>query len=266
MARSDPIPAGLAGILRDRAPLAIAVSGGVDSMTLAHAAHAVLPADLVQVFHAVSPAVPHAATERVRDHGRRFGWDLSVLDAGEFSDPDYLRNPVDRCYFCKANLYGRIRDRTRHAIASGANLDDLADYRPGLRAARERGVVHPFVEAGLRKAQVRGLARRFGLADISELPAQPCMASRIETGLRVDPGDLRLVETLERELLALAPSATVRCRIVRGGVRLELSGEEGHQGAREAMTRLAEDRCREAGKRLLAVTRYRRGSAFVHDR
>lgn len=263
MEAADPLWSALAGLLRARAPLAIAVSGGVDSMTLAHAAHAVLPADGVQVFHAISPAVPQEATQRVRDHGRRFGWDLAVLDAGEFSDPDYLRNPVDRCYFCKSNLYARIRERTGHEIASGANLDDLSDYRPGLLAARERRVLHPFVESGFRKADVRRLARHFGLTDIAELPAQPCMASRIETGLRVTPEDLWLVETLERELRATAPAATIRCRVVRGGVRLELSDDVAD--LRAAMVERAEDRCRAAGKTLLEVTAYRRGSAFLHD-
>lgn len=255
----------LTRILHQREPLAIAVSGGVDSMTLAHAAYAALPSDHVQIFHAVSPAVPQAATERVQDHGHRFDWNLTVLNAGEFSDPDYLRNPVNRCYFCKANLYGRIRERTGHDIASGANLDDLSDYRPGLLAAKERGVLHPFVEAGFHKADVRQLARRFGLTDISELPAQPCMASRIETGLRVQPGDLQLIEALERELLAFAPSATIRCRIVRGGVRLELPDDLGPENHRNLMVERAKERCRDAGKRLLEVTTYRRGSAFLHD-
>lgn len=266
MADTEPVPAALTHLLRAHAPLAIAVSGGVDSMTLAHAAHWVLPERSVRVYHAVSPAVPQAATDRVEDHGARFGWDLEVLDAGEFADPDYLRNPVNRCYFCKSNLYGRIREKTRHMIASGANLDDLSDYRPGLLAARERNVLHPFVEAGFRKADVRRLARQFMLHDISELPAQPCMASRIETGLAVDPADLRLVEEMERELLIMAPVATVRCRIVGGGVRLELSGDFGaDQQLRDRMVRRASDKCAAAGKSLVEVSPYRKGSAFLHD-
>lgn len=265
MDRPGPPLDALECILGGHASLAIAVSGGVDSMTLAHAAHGLLPSGKVQVFHAASPAVPQAATQRVRDHAQRFGWALTVLNAGEFSDPDYLRNPVDRCYFCKSNLYGRIRERTGETIASGANLDDLSDYRPGLLAAQERDVLHPFVDAGFHKVDVRRLARRFGLSDISDLPAQPCMASRIETGLRVEPGDLRLVETLEAELCDMAPSSTIRCRIVKGGVRLEMSGDFGSEDLKAAMVDRAEAKCVEAGKTLLEVTAYRRGSAFLHE-
>ena len=272
MADTEPVPAALTHLLRAHAPLAIAVSGGVDSMTLAHAAHRVLPERSVRVYHAVSPAVPQAATDRVEDHGARFGWDLEVLDAGEFADPDYLRNPVNRCYFCKSNLYGRIREKTRHMIASGANLDDLSDYRPGLLAARERNVLHPFVEAGFRKADVRRLARQFMLHDISELPAQPCMASRIETGLAVDPADLRLVEEMERELLHLRDGfhdlGAEDGMLPHPGhlVRLELSGDFGaDQQLRDRMVRRASDKCAAAGKSLVEVSPYRKGSAFLHD-
>jgi uncharacterized protein len=148
--------------------LAIAVSGGVDSMTLAHAAHRRLPA--VTMVHAVSPAVPAHATARVRAHAERAGWRLIVTGAGEFDDPRYRENAVDRCYFCKTNLYARIAAVTDGPIASGANLDDLSDYRPGLTAAAEHGVVHPYILAGMDKAAVRALARDSGLDDLAELP------------------------------------------------------------------------------------------------
>ena len=127
-------------ILADLPGLAIAVSGGVDSMTLAHAAHRAGPPGLL-VVHALSPAVPAEATARVRDHATRFGWRLTEVDAGEFADPEYRANPVNRCYFCKTNLYDRIAHVTEGPIASGANLDDLGDYRPGLigrASCRER--------------------------------------------------------------------------------------------------------------------------------
>ena len=105
----------------------------------------------VEMIHAVSPAVPPAATERVRMRAEREGWRLTVTGAGEFDDPRYRDNPVNRCYFCKTNLYDRIRTLTAGAIASGANLDDLGDYRPGLLAASERAIVHPYIEAGIER-------------------------------------------------------------------------------------------------------------------
>ncbi|AUH35104.1 adenine nucleotide alpha hydrolase [Paracoccus tegillarcae] len=251
--------------LRRHPRLVLAVSGGVDSMTLAHAAHHVLGVDRVAVCHAVSPAVPDLATRRVQDHAARNGWRLHLLEAGEFADPNYLKNPVNRCYFCKSNLYDRIAASVAGSIASGANLDDLNDFRPGLKAADERRICHPFVEAGLRKADIRALARAFGLDDISELPAQPCLASRIETGLTVTPEDLAFVQQVETALDALAPRATLRCRVVAGGIRLELSPDLiADTGLHQRMSATARDLCDTAGRALLSVTPYQRGSAFLH--
>ena len=81
----------------------------------------------------------------------REGWRLAIIDAGEFADPDYLANPANRCFFCKTNLYGAIAARTEATIVSGTNLDDLGDWRPGLRRRAAHGVRHPYVEAGDRQ-------------------------------------------------------------------------------------------------------------------
>lgn len=121
----------LAAAMAQHERLVLAVSGGVDSLTLAHAAMRAFPGQPVEVCHAVSPAVPAEATERVKTHAARNGWRLRLLDAKEFSDPDYLRNPVNRCYFCKSNLYDRIRGQVDGTIASGANTDDLGITVPG---------------------------------------------------------------------------------------------------------------------------------------
>ncbi|MFV0334569.1 MAG: adenine nucleotide alpha hydrolase [Tropicimonas sp.] len=245
--------------------ITLAVSGGVDSMTLAHVAHAVLPGDAVEICHALSPAVPAGASARVADHAARHGWRLHRLDAGEFADPDYLRNPVNRCYFCKSNLYRRIRETVSGPVASGANTDDLGDYRPGLEAARELGIVHPFIEAECSKADVRAIARSMGLDDLSELPAQPCLASRIETGLRVTPEDLRFIEETEAALTRLAPGETLRCRVVAGGVRIEMSDViAGDRILCRRLRQVAQECCTAAGRPLVALEPYRRGSAFLH--
>lgn len=248
----------VAAIDRHRA-LAVAVSGGVDSMTLAYVAHRFSRAQ-VSIVHAVSPAVPAQATQRVRDYAAREGWDLKVVGAGEFDDPRYRANPVNRCYFCKTNLYDRIQGLTEHAIASGANLDDLGDYRPGLKAAAEHAVVHPFVEAKIDKAHVRLIARHHGLDDLAELPAQPCLSSRVETGIAIDASDLAFIEQAESRLAGiLPPGATIRCRITHQGVVIELGDETSTQAARAIAVAL----CAQAGRKLVGLRNYRRGSAFI---
>ncbi len=244
--------------------IAIAASGGVDSMTLAYVAHRFSEA-VATIVHAVSPAVPSAATERVQAHAGRHGWHLLEIDAGEFQDPAYLANPVDRCYFCKSNLYHRIRSVTGLTIASGTNLDDLSDFRPGLRAAEELDVVHPFVEAGLRKSDIYALAKYHGLDDLSTLPAQPCLASRIETGIAIDAGDLRFVEAIERELAAWLPdAAAVRCRITMNGVRVECAPLP-HGPDYLRLAKHLDGLCAAAGRHLDSIEPYRRGSAFLRE-
>jgi len=201
--------------------VAVAVSGGVDSMTLARVAHHCLP-NSVTLFHAVSPAVPPEATERTRRHAEKFAWNLKVFDAGEFSDPEYLRNPLNRCFYCKANLYGSIAKMTSDVIVSGTNLDDMSDFRPGLHAATQHQVRHPYVEAKIDKAEVRAIADRFELDELASLPASPCLSSRIETGIGVDAKTLGLVHAVENAVRQDPDIETVRCRVRREGLVVEL--------------------------------------------
>ncbi len=214
----------LNAVFDDIGRAAVAVSGGVDSMTLALLTGRRLGAECA-MFHAVSPAVPPEATERVRAFATREEWRLTVLDAGEFADPAYRNNPANRCYFCKTNLYGALASRTDATLLSGTNVDDLGDWRPGLKAAEEHGVRHPFVEAGIDKAGVRTIAAGLGFDDLSRLPAAPCLSSRIETGLRVEADDLASIHAAERylarQLRQLRPEA-VRCRRRKAGIVIEL--------------------------------------------
>ncbi|ANK79835.1 MAG: adenine nucleotide alpha hydrolase [Rhizobiales bacterium NRL2] len=252
----------LLAVLRAHEGLTVAVSGGIDSMTLAHVAHR-LGERPVRMAHAVSPAVPPAATARVRAYAAREGWDLHVVEAGEFADPDYLKNPVNRCYFCKTNLYDRLAGLAAGAIASGANVDDLGDYRPGLTAAAERDVVHPYVEAGIGKADIRALARRYGLDDIAELPAQPCLASRVETGIAIESADLAFIDRVETLLRRrFGENRTIRCRITAAGVAVE--ADEALAGRFAEMRAMAAADCAAEARRFLGVRPYRRGSAFLH--
>lgn len=212
----------LAALLGEMAPFVVAVSGGVDSMTLASVARREIGTDAFLAVHAVSPAVPREATDRVEAQAAKEGWTLRVLEAGEFADPRYRANPVNRCFFCKTNLYAAIGAVVDRQIVSGANTDDLGEYRPGLEAAREHGVRHPYVEAGMDKAAVRALARELGLDAIAELPAAPCLSSRVETGIRIEASTLRFVHEVERlvgrRVAADDAGRAVRCRVRAAGV------------------------------------------------
>ncbi|MCB2101037.1 MAG: adenine nucleotide alpha hydrolase [Rhodobacterales bacterium] len=260
---AEALQARLVDELRRHDGLTIAVSGGIDSMTLAYVAHR-FGGRPVRVAHAVSPAVPPLATERVKTYAAREGWTLNVIEAGEFADPAYRANPVNRCYFCKSHLYDRIRELTDGPIASGANADDLGDYRPGLEAAAERGIVHPFVAAGIDKAGIRAIARHHGLNDISELPAQPCLASRVETGIGIEAGDLAFIDAMERTLRHdLAATETVRCRLTHAGVVIEVGA--GAEAAHAALAATAARLCSQGGRPFAGVRAYRRGSAFLRS-
>ena len=251
----------LTAVLQEFPALAIAVSGGVDSLTLASIAqHAMATPPLM--VHATSAAVPAEATTRIREVALAQGWNLREIGAGEFDDPDYLANPYDRCYYCKSNLYRSMAAITDRPLASGTNVDDLSDYRPGLRAASEREVVHPFVMAGIDKRQVREIARHFGL-HYAELPAQPCLASRIETGIPIRTVDLAFVDRLETLIRStLEINAVVRVRVRASGVHVEL----GEWPSTDIASRLEETIrgfCIRHAYRFAALQPYRQGSAFV---
>lgn len=253
-------------------PAAVAVSGGVDSMTLAVLAHRMNPE--IEMFHAVSPAVPVQATQRVYDYAKAEGWHLKVIDAGEIEDPEYLANPANRCYFCKTNLYATIVENTESLVMSGTNLDDLGDYRPGLGAAKEHQVCHPYVDCEISKPMLREIARELELLDLHDLPAAPCLSSRIETGIRINPSVLPVIndveQTLWQSLQLIMPIKGVRCRVRADGVVIELETTE-TINEQAVFCQLAKDLTTEkfeaAGFKELvgfvSVEPYRRGSAFL---
>ncbi len=254
--------------------VAIAVSGGIDSLTLAAAAAPVLR-DRLTLHHASSPAVPGEATERTRALAAERGVRLEVFDAGEFDDARYRANPANRCLFCKTNLYGAIVARLQGSdalVLSGTNTDDLGDYRPGLQAADAHGVRHPFVETGISKATLRGIASRLGLGALAELPSAPCLSSRIETGLSIEPRTLALVHEAERlvaaRLGATGRSRTVRCRVRRDGLVIELdpaSLRAVQEAGEDALGRTVAELAAAAGEpaRPVRFAPYRTGSAFL---
>ncbi len=257
--------AALEAVLKKLGSGAIAVSGGVDSMTLATVAGR-LPETGFEMFHALSPAVPTDATERVRAYAAREGWKLQEITAGEFDDPHYRANPVDRCFYCKTNLYGTVAGQTEKTVLSGTNMDDLGDYRPGLDAARDHGVRHPYVEADIGKTTVRAIARRLALVDLADLPAAPCLSSRVETGLRIEGDQLAFIDAVEKYVARRLRAHTVRCRIRKSEVAIELDtaalDQAGTSDLRSTIERMMQA---EGINKPLLFQPYRMGSAFLRQ-
>jgi pyridinium-3,5-biscarboxylic acid mononucleotide sulfurtransferase len=191
--------------LRGAGSLLVAFSGGVDSSYLALAAHRALGARALAVT-AVSPSYPASHREVAEDVVRRFGLAHRFVDTREMESADYRANRPDRCYHCKTELFGvlgRVRDELGFAaVAYGVNTDDRGDFRPGHRAAEERGVLSPFLDVALAKQEIRALSRAHGLPT-ADLPASACLASRLPYGTEVTPERLAQVDAGEERLRGL---------------------------------------------------------------
>jgi uncharacterized protein len=177
---------------------------------------------------------------------------------------EYRRNDRFRCFHCKTELYGRLsaiaRERGYKAVLSGANADDAGDWRPGLRAAAEHGVLHPLLEEGVGKATVRALAERLGLPSAHK-PASPCLASRIPYGTPVDTATLRRIDAAERAVKSLGYSV-LRVRHYGDLGRLELGREELARAAATDERAAIEQAIRSAGYERVEIDRrpFRSGS------
>lgn len=205
----------------------VAFSGGVDSSLVAAIAARVL-GDRSLAVTAVSPALATGELDGARAVARAVGIAHEVIRTDELAREGYRRNGPDRCYHCKSELYTQLSAlaaaRGFGVLLSGANTDDLGDWRPGLRAAAEHGVRHPLVEAGLAKTDVRALASELALPSAHK-PAMPCLASRLPFGTEVDPDILAQVDRAERALKALG-FRELRVRHLGTTGRVELGVDE----------------------------------------
>ena len=195
----------LRAILRGYESCLVAYSGGVDSVFLAQVAHDAL-GDRALAVIADSPSLPRAEFEEALALGEQFGFPVRVVKTKEFANADYLANPVNRCYFCKHELFSELEPLARAegfaVIAYGENASDVGDFRPGAQAAGEFKVRAPLKEAGLTKAEIRELSVQLGLPT-ADKPQMACLSSRIPYGESVSPAKLSMIERAEAVLREL---------------------------------------------------------------
>jgi pyridinium-3,5-biscarboxylic acid mononucleotide sulfurtransferase len=186
-------------LLSRNAPLVIAYSGGVDSTFLLAEANGAIGNRALGII-ADSPSLPRSSLAGALTTAKSFGATVEVIATTEIDDPRYSSNPVNRCYFCKLELFTRMEkiasERGFAALAYGENADDAFQLRPGAAAAREFRVLAPLRIAGLKKAEIRLLSRHRNLPT-ADLPAQPCLSSRIPHGTVVTSEALAMIEQAE---------------------------------------------------------------------
>ena len=207
----------------------IGFSGGVDSAYLACVALEAIGAQRMLAVIGRSASYPQEQWACAREVADRFGIPVFELDTDEMNDPRYAANPINRCYFCKTELWGKLvpvaRSRALAVVADGTNVDDLADYRPGAQAARELGVRSPLAELGFTKDDIRALSRVRDIPTWAQ-PSSPCLSSRLPYGMEVTPLRLRKVEQAERALRELGVTGNLRVRFHDATARLEMDVDQ----------------------------------------
>ena len=226
----------LAALLRSFGSVCIGYSGGVDSVFLAKAAVDALGASRVLAATGRSAAYPLVQRDVAIECARTFGIPHVEVDTAELDDPRYAANPSNRCYYCKTELWSRLRaladERGLAFVLDGSNADDAGDFRPGMSAARENHVRSPLLEVGLAKAEIRALSRSEGLPTWDQ-PSAPCLSSRLPYGLAVTVDRLAQVERAEAGVRALG-FREFRVRHHGDAARLEFGDAELHAAERAA--------------------------------
>lgn len=242
----------------------VAYSGGVDSAFLLRVAVDTLGIPNVRAILAMSATYPSREYQKALDTAAGMGVAVEIIYTKEADDPRFFNNPVDRCYFCKHELFSRIGEFIAEGdfrnMVDGSNVDDLSDHRPGKKALQENGVHSPLQEAGLTKAEIRELSRNMGLPTWDK-DALACLSSRFPYGETINLKKLNMVDEAENFLYDLG-FRNIRARHEKNTLRIEVSASQISRFADDELRREVVRRMKQIGYQYVALDLegYRQGS------
>jgi len=254
----------LKDILSDMKKVVVAYSGGVDSSFLLKVAADTLGSVNVRAVLAISPTYPSREYEKAMETASAIGIDVDIISTKETEDPKFKNNPVDRCYFCKHELFTKIAGYIDSGdfinMIDGSNMDDLSDHRPGKKALREKQVRSPLQEAGLTKSEIRQLSRELGLKTWNK-DALACLSSRFPYGESIDLQKLQMVDEAENFLADLG-FTNIRARHEKNTLRIEITPSQIQRFADDSLRLAIVSRMKELGYHYVSIDLegYRQGS------